>query len=348
MKRTLLLVLLMLTTMPTLMMAGDKSPNPKRFTYTVQKIWDGGMYEAFTSIEKYKGWYYVAFREGEGHVFDENGKAEGKIRVIRSRDLRKWKSVALLGQPDRDFRDPKLSITPDGQLLVSIGVSTYVDRKEVAQGLWAAFSTDGLHYDLRRCSLEGAHTNDWPWHLTWNGDTGYNPDYWWDGERGGLSLLQTKDGQHYTPVCELEVPGSPNEASIRFTADQKMTMVVRRGGGNGNGYWGISEPPYTQWDWKEIPLVLGGPDFLFLEGEDKVVLCSRCHHIGNWCTTSIYVGNADGTNFHQVLVLPSGGDTSYPGLLIENGELIVSYYASHEANWRPSIYLARIPLDCLW
>lgn len=348
MKRTLILALTLLTAMPGMMMAGKKTPKSTHISYTVQKIWDGGMYEAFTSLEKYKGWYYVAFREGEGHVFDANGNAEGKIRVIRSRDLRKWKSVALLGQPGMDFRDPKLSITPDGQLLVSIGVSTYVNRQDVSQNLWAAFSTDGLHYDLRRCTLEGAHANDWPWHLTWNGDTGYNPDYWWDDGKSGLTLLQTKDGLHYTPLCELDVPGSPNEASIRFTSDHKMTMVVRRGGGNGNGYWGISEPPYTQWHWKEIPIVLGGPDFLFLEGEEKVVLCSRCHHIGVWCTTSIYVGHADGTHFHQVLVLPSGGDTGYPGLLIENGELIVSYYASHEANWRPSIYLARIPLTSLW
>lgn len=345
MKKRLLIALLALAFLPAQMNAAGKMSKGKKYSYTVQKIWDNDLYCAFTSLEKFQGWYYVAFREGRGHVFDENGKAEGKIRVIRSKNLRKWESVALLGQPDLDFRDPKLSVTSDGQLLVSIGVSTYMNRKLVSQTPWAALSSDGVHYDLRKCILEGGHTNDWPWRLTWKDDTGYNADYWWQEGKGGFSLLTTKDGITYTTLCELEVPGSPNEATLRFTSDGRMAMVVRREGDNDNGYWGVSEPPYTRWEWREIPLKLGGPDFLFLN-DDRVVLCSRCHHIDNWHTTSLYVGNTDGTRFHQVMVLPSGGDTSYPGMLIENNELIVSYYAGHETHW-PSIYLARIPLDCL-
>lgn len=352
MKKALLVALLLLTVMPGMMNASNKTPKAKRISYTVEKIWDGDMYCAFTSIKKFKGWYYVAFREGRGHVFDENGKAEGKIRVIRSRNLRKWESVALLGMPDMDFRDPKLSVTPDGRLLVSIGVSIYADRQFVSRGPWAALSSDGRNFSLQPCDLEGCPGNDWPWRTTWYGNKGYNVDYYLkdksDEDQAGLALLSTNDGIHYTRLCDLEVPGIfPNEATIRFKEDGTMVVLLRCEGGNGNGYWGISEPPYTQWDWKEIPIRLGGPDFLFLKGEEKVVLCSRCHHIGNWCTTSIYVGNADGTHFHQVLTLPSGGDTSYPGLLIEKGELIVSYYAGHETHW-PSIYLARIPLESLW
>jgi len=48
---------------------------------------------------------------------------------------------------------------------------------------------------------------------------------------------------------------------------------------------------------------------------------------------------ADG-GFDPALTLPSGGDTSYPGMVWHDGLLWVSYYASHEG--KTSIYLARI------
>jgi hypothetical protein len=41
-----------------------------------------------------------------------------------------------------------------------------------------------------------------------------------------------------------------------------------------------------------------------------------------------------------VLTLPSGGDTSYAGMVWHDGVLWVSYYASHEG--KTAIYLARV------
>jgi hypothetical protein len=43
-----------------------------------------------------------------------------------------------------------------------------------------------------------------------------------------------------------------------------------------------------------------------------------------------------------VLVLPSGGDNSYPGMAWHDGTLWLSYYSSHEG--KASIYLAEIAL----
>ena len=44
--------------------------------------------------------------------------------------------------------------------------------------------------------------------------------------------------------------------------------------------------------------------------------------------------------FGYFLELPSGGDTSYPGLVWYDGILWVSYYSSHEG--KTSIYLAKL------
>ena len=45
----------------------------------------------------------------------------------------------------------------------------------------------------------------------------------------------------------------------------------------------------------------------------------------------------------EVLALPSGGDTSYPGLVWHDGLLWVSYYSSHEG--KTSIYLAKVAFN---
>jgi hypothetical protein len=44
----------------------------------------------------------------------------------------------------------------------------------------------------------------------------------------------------------------------------------------------------------------------------------------------------------ECLKLPSGGDTSYAGLVLHEGLLWVSYYSSHEG--KTSIYLAKVRL----
>jgi hypothetical protein len=43
------------------------------------------------------------------------------------------------------------------------------------------------------------------------------------------------------------------------------------------------------------------------------------------------------------VVLPSGGDTSYPGFVVVGDELWVSYYSMHNSK-NASIHLAKIPL----
>ena len=45
----------------------------------------------------------------------------------------------------------------------------------------------------------------------------------------------------------------------------------------------------------------------------------------------------------EALALPSGGDTSYPGLVFHEDLLWVSYYSSHEG--KTSIYLAKVQID---
>ena len=112
----------------TCLIAGCHNLFSQDINYSVEKIWDNGKHCAFTSLIKYKGNYYCSFREGESHIFDSKGEANGKVRILQSPDGNRWESVALIGKQGFDLRDPKLSITPDGRLMVIIGGSIYRNK----------------------------------------------------------------------------------------------------------------------------------------------------------------------------------------------------------------------------
>ena len=230
----------------------------------VTRIWDGAQHCAFPSIEYFQGKYYVSFREGEGHVFDKEGKAAGKVRVLCSKDGRKWESVALLAKEGFDLRDPKLSVTPDGKLMLVIGGSVY-EGKVLAQRIpQVAFSTDGRHFsDPEPAEFsEGIPFGmEWLWRLTWHDGTGYAVIY---GEK--FALVKTVDGRHFETVTELAADGFPNETTVRFTSDGRMAMMIRRESKDKRGWWGVSEAPYTEWDFVPMDLQLGGPEFLITAG----------------------------------------------------------------------------------
>jgi hypothetical protein len=56
--------------------------------------------------------------------------------------------------------------------------------------------------------------------------------------------------------------------------------------------------------------------------------------------TSLCWIDPDAGELEEALRLPSGGDTSYPGMVLHEGQLWVSYYSSHEE--KTAIYLARV------
>lgn len=57
----------------------------------VRKIWDAAPHNAFTNLERFKGGWYCAFREGRGHA---GGGDYGKI----SRDrLQRWQGMEISG-----------------------------------------------------------------------------------------------------------------------------------------------------------------------------------------------------------------------------------------------------------
>lgn len=309
---------------------------------SVKKIYgDGSTYCAFTSLVKRANVYYLAFREGDSHVAPGD---YGVIRIMSSLDGEIWDLMQTLSVSNIDLRDPDISIMPEGKLMVLCGARILTEDNKYITRTYCSIENNNKFCQPELVNLPQEVCWDecsWVWRLTWQDKVGYGVCY---GD-GGITLVKTIDGKTFDIVKHLDINGEPNECQIRFDADKTAYMMVRRSGETGrglNGYMGISNPPYNQWKWKELSIYLAGQDFVI--DKNRIVVATRMtQNIGD--RTSLWFGNLLG-EFSWCYTLPYGGesgksDTAYAGLLDEEKEYWVSYYAIHEGE-KPSIYLVKL------
>lgn len=314
-------------------LATDQAVPVLKLTEDVRKIWDEGPHNAFTDLIRFEGRWYCAFREGTGHA-----AGAGKLRVIVSDDTKRWQSVALLEENGVDLRDPHLSITPDGRLMLNTAAAEPASRDPVRDHYSiVSFSKDGRTWTKFERVLGSWQ---WLWRVTWHKGTAYGVAYGWDAKaplpkQYKAALYKSKDGLKYEKVTDFRIPQT-TEATLAFDGDT-LYCLQRRDGKPNTAMLGRSSPPYADWDWKDLGVSYGGPNLLrapdgvwwtagrlIEKGKPQTVLC-RLHV-------------KDGA-LKPVLTLPCGGDNSYAGLVWHQDHLWVSYYSSHEK--KASIYLAR-------
>lgn len=303
---------------------------------SLSMIWDAAPHNAFTDIVEYDGAFYVTFREASMHGVPPVGSPGGNIRVLRSEDLQTWDSFALMeANPNEDLRDPKLTVTPQGTLLLS---SAYAPLDVNMERQSVSWIYDGASWTDR---MDVADYDYWLWGLDTHGDSIYGIAY---GPRGdGLDALHTRlyrstDGTEFeTHVSVLTPESGTNEGAILFRRDGTAVALVRREVDSKNALIGVSDGDYTSWTWKDTGVRIGGPSLIELP-DGRLVAGTR-RYDGYTRTTLNFVDLEHGT-LTEFLTLPSGGDTSYPGFLWHDDALWVSYYSSHEG--KAKIYLAEV------
>jgi hypothetical protein len=295
----------------------------------VRRIWDRGVHNAFTDLIRFRDRWYCVFREGSAHV-----SPDGALRVITSTDGRTWEAAALITSPTADLRDAKMTVTPDGVLMLS-GAAALHDRSEHSHQSRAWFSADGRHWSK---AVDLGDPDFWLWRITWHGSTAYGIGYACGPERS-IRLYASGDGRRFdTRVSRLFDRGYPNETSIVFDGETALCLL-RRDGTPNSALLGSAQPPYTTWTWQDLGLRLGGPHMILLP-DGRLLAAGRLYD-GATRTALCWIDRDRGT-LTECLTLPSGGDTSYPGLVWHEGLLWFSYYSSHEE--KTAIYLARIQI----
>ena len=297
----------------------------------VRRIWDQARHNAFTDLIRFRDCWYCAFREGQGHVSDD-----GALRLIRSVDGEEWTPVARMAWDRGDVRDAKLSQTADGHLMLSGAVRFLepVDGNKHQSVTW--LSADGAAWSEPYACPSGLGT--WRWSATWHDGVGYSFGYSGKDERG--CLYCTRDGKTWEVVKDDVFPDPesyPNETSLLFLDDGTAYCLLRRDKGSCSALLGIARAPYTEWDWQDLGLRIGGPKMIqLLDG--RFLAAVRLYD--GQARTSICLVDAEKGAMAECLRLPSGGDTSYAGLVEHDGLVWLSYYSSHEE--KTAIYLARV------
>ena len=163
------------------------------------------------------------------------------------------------------------------------------------------------------------------------------------------ALYRTKDGMNYQVVLPaLPLPPLACEVTIRFKPDDTMVLLAREGSMSRRGFLCLAKPPYRIFKVHSVAHGMGGPNLLYL-GKDKWLVGTREYPYerpaGKKGMATVLLRVDETGAFRRLLELPSGGDTSYPGFLLQNRTLWISYYSSHQG--KTSIYLARLPFTLL-
>ncbi|MBL8177634.1 MAG: hypothetical protein JNK48_23355, partial [Bryobacterales bacterium] len=90
-----------------------------------QRIWNQAPHSAFGDLIHHRNRWFAVFREGKGHAPRPGQPDDGILRVITSKDGNQWESAATIAEEGTDLRDPHLSITAQGQLMIVSGGSKY-------------------------------------------------------------------------------------------------------------------------------------------------------------------------------------------------------------------------------
>ena len=198
------------------------------------------------------------------------------------------------------------------------------------------FSDDGRTWSEPH---EVGDRDNWLWRITWHEGKAYGFGYGTREDNRGIRLFQSSGGQGFDTLIErVAVEGTyPNETSMLFLPDDTCYCLLRQDGRPNSGFLGTSRPPYTDWSWKMLGIRIGGPHMIRTP-DGRFVAVVRLYD-GKTRTSVCWLDPLKGT-LTETLKLPSGGDTSYAGLVWHDGMLWISYYSSHEG--KTSIYLAKV------
>jgi len=293
------------------------------------------------------------------------GSHECKLVLWRSTDAKDWERIREFHAPNRDIRDPKFA--PIGNKLYLYAL--------INDGFMATpFETSMTSSEDGRTWTEIRKIEPKGW-LFWrpksfDGKTWYCPAYWY--EHGKSMLFKSENGEDWTEVGPIYTGAANDETAIEFLPDGRMICTARLevtadavlGNPDSSTLISISKPPYTDWkQTKSYVTRLDGPRLFSYKGDIYAIArhnpqpnrfpTYRASTLGKK-RTALY--KVEPERLVYLSSLPSAGDTSYAGAVVQGDTLYVSYYTSNiHRDWpwlmgmlMPSdIDMARIELPSL-
>jgi hypothetical protein len=321
-----------------------------------------------TDMIEWQGRFYIAYVSSPFHFASNKSVLHVKVSADRGRT---WTEVQTFNANGQDIRDPKFAIVGARLFLYALKNDTFLAEPYLSM---YSYTNDGKTW----AGLEKVPGLD-GW-LFWrpktqDGVTFYNAAYW--HEHGKSVLLKSTDGINWDIVSTIHQGQHNDETEIEFLPDGRLLATARLEYDSfGDGMFGhpdgatlitVSAPPYTTWtDLLQSKVTrLDGP-YLFTYHE-------RVYAVGRYQPdlgysgplteqgsvlarkrTALFEVRQDGLAY--LTDLPSAGDTSYEGLVIDGGRAYICYYTSpvnHDYAWilgmlAPSqVRMAKVDLNAL-
>jgi hypothetical protein len=331
----------------------------------VIETWDAvadGTHNSNTDLTFFDGWFYLCHQTSPYHL----GSSRSRLLLWRSRDARAWEKMReFKNETGREYRDPKFA-TIHGRLFLY--ALPNLGWRAIPVTTVYTSSMDGV-------SWKPMVETDQPGWLFWrpktnDGRAWYVPAYW--KEHGRSMLFRSEDGASWSPVSQIFKGEGNDETDIEFLPDGRLLATARLEGTTDN-MWGsanactllaVAVPPYAEWSYHHSGITrLDGPcsfsyrGRMYSIGRYQTSRARRFAELGGMYSrkrTSIFL--VEESRLTYLTDLPSAGDTSYAGVVVQGDDLYASYYTSppeKDQTWvlgmfRPTdIKMARISLPAL-
>jgi hypothetical protein len=316
----------------------------------LKKIGSKAVHNAFVDLCEFKQQLYCCYREAENHI-----SADGRICILTLDTQGHVLHSRRITVPKTDLRDPKIIVTPDGDMLLT----AYARQ---TSKLNQTLSTRNLNWVSQTgyswsAAIEYADRGWWLWRVRWHESQAFGFAY--NRKQNAIHLYSGNPRrsfhlhQPFALSLKKHKKGYPNESDIIFDHDNAFA-IVRRDADSYSAQLGQSSFPFKKWRWLDLGRYIGGPVMLRLDTYFALV-GGRIIKQGKLVTGLLKMNLSNG-DLQELLILPSVGDNGYPGLVLKKGVLekgileddmlYVSYYSSHEDN-KSCVYLAEINLNTL-
>ena len=291
----------------------------------MEKVSTEGEHNAFTDLILWDGYYYICYRHGETH-----NSMDGEIHVQRSLDMRAWEPCGVI-RTMGDDRDPHFAATDD-TLYLYFGVwdlthsddTSPPDRKAVRSH--CAKTQDGTTWSKVQAVYDSGW---WLWRVRVLDGVFYTAAYTAvrpTPDKRVTQLLRSDDGLEWELVSTVTDQNMAGEADMWLEANGAMSLLTRT---RNNAILYRSDEPRQTWTATQLDALVHSP--VMAQWNDRRFIAGRDKHEGKTVTK---LWELDGDRLAELMVLPSGGDTSYAGLIVDpdadtNGApaLYVSWYS---------------------
>lgn len=303
---------------------------------SLSKIVSNGMHNAFTGLAYFRNRYFLAFRQAEKH-----GSQGGRQILLSSRDALQWDQQLETSFPTpedlppgtpMDFRDNYFLNLGNELRLYSFALTPLGPDENYLQPVRSTVQTtsDGMNWSAPRTIFQGGLL----WKPIFHAGRFWCAGYWRVPNEGYVvDLYQSPDGFSWERGSRIAIG---NETMLVPQSDGKLWAYVRTQDLPNHLQIWESDPPLFH-SWRQvgvIPKILEAPhvvsvgDCQYLLGREKPE-SSSCKPGPHLCRSKIW--RLEGAEAHEVLELPSLGDTSYFGAVVcDDGTILASYYSQHE------------------